>query len=169
MATHSSILAWRIPGTEEPGGLSSMGLHRVGHNWRDLAAAAYKFLCKHRFYFQVDLYLGMELIGFPRWLVIKNPLATAGDAGDQVRSLGQEDSPGAGDDNPLQYYCPENFMDRGTWRATVHGATKSQTQWVTVHHKCGIKKWLRMRYHLTLVIMAIIKKSANSNCWRGYG
>ena len=37
MATHCSILAWRILGTEEPGGLPSMGLHRVGH---DLAAAA---------------------------------------------------------------------------------------------------------------------------------
>ena len=40
MATHSSILAWRIPGTGEPGGLPSMGSHRVGHDWRDLAAAA---------------------------------------------------------------------------------------------------------------------------------
>ena len=40
MATHSSVLAWRIPGTEEPGGLPSMGLHRVGHDWSDLAAAA---------------------------------------------------------------------------------------------------------------------------------
>ena len=40
MATHSSVLAWRIPGTEEPGGLPSMGSHRVGHNWSDLAAAA---------------------------------------------------------------------------------------------------------------------------------
>ena len=40
MATHSSILAWRIPGTEKPSGLPSMGLHRVGHNWSDLAAAA---------------------------------------------------------------------------------------------------------------------------------
>ena len=39
-ATHSSVLAWRIPGTGEPGGLPSMGLHRVGHDWRDLAAAA---------------------------------------------------------------------------------------------------------------------------------
>ena len=39
MATHSSTLAWRIPGTGEPGGLPSMGLHRVGHNWSDLAAA----------------------------------------------------------------------------------------------------------------------------------
>ena len=40
MATHSSVLAWRIPGTGEPGGLSSMGSHRVGHDWSDLAAAA---------------------------------------------------------------------------------------------------------------------------------
>ena len=40
MATHSSVLAWRIPGTGEPGGLPSMGLHRVGHDCSDLAAAA---------------------------------------------------------------------------------------------------------------------------------
>ena len=39
MATHSSVLAWRIPGTEEPGGLLSMGSHGVGHDWSDLAAA----------------------------------------------------------------------------------------------------------------------------------
>ena len=44
MATHSSILAWRIPGTEEPGGLPSMGSHRVGHDWSDLAAAAADYL-----------------------------------------------------------------------------------------------------------------------------
>ena len=40
MATHSSVLAWRIPGTGEPGGRPSMGSHRVGHDWSDLAAAA---------------------------------------------------------------------------------------------------------------------------------
>ena len=40
MATHSSVLAWRIPGTEEPSGLLSVGSHRVGHDWSDLAAAA---------------------------------------------------------------------------------------------------------------------------------
>ena len=40
MAPHSSILAWRIPGMEEPGGLPSLGSHRVGHDWSDLAAAA---------------------------------------------------------------------------------------------------------------------------------
>ena len=39
MATHSSVLAWRIPGTGEPGGLPSMGSHRVGHDWSNLAAA----------------------------------------------------------------------------------------------------------------------------------
>ena len=38
--THSSVLAWRIPGTEGPGGLPSVGLHRVRHDWSDLAAAA---------------------------------------------------------------------------------------------------------------------------------
>ena len=40
MATHSSVLAWRIPGTGEPGGLPSMGWHRVRHDSSDLAAAA---------------------------------------------------------------------------------------------------------------------------------
>ena len=40
MATHSSVLAWRIPGTGEPGGLPSVGSHRVGHDWSDLAVAA---------------------------------------------------------------------------------------------------------------------------------
>ena len=39
MSTHSSTLAWRIPGTGEPGGLPSMGSHRVGHDWSDLAVA----------------------------------------------------------------------------------------------------------------------------------
>ena len=45
MATHSSVLAWRIPGTEEPGRRPSMGSHRVGHDWSDLAAAAAE--CKY--------------------------------------------------------------------------------------------------------------------------
>ena len=40
MAPHSSVLAWRIPGSGEPGGRPSMGSHRVGHDWGDLAAAA---------------------------------------------------------------------------------------------------------------------------------
>ena len=46
MATHSSVLAWRIPRMREPGGLPSMGSHRVGHDWSDLAAAAVGRWCK---------------------------------------------------------------------------------------------------------------------------
>ena len=41
MATHSGVLAWRIPGMGESGGLPSMGSHRVGHDWSDLAAVIY--------------------------------------------------------------------------------------------------------------------------------
>ena len=44
MATHSSVLAWRIPGTGEPGGLPSLWSHRIGHNWSDLAAAMLNLL-----------------------------------------------------------------------------------------------------------------------------
>ena len=40
MAPHSSVLAWRLPGTGEPGGLPSVGSHRVGRDWSDAAAAA---------------------------------------------------------------------------------------------------------------------------------
>jgi len=44
MATHSSVIAWRIPGTGEPGGLPSMGSRRVRHDWSDLAAAAFIYI-----------------------------------------------------------------------------------------------------------------------------
>ena len=45
MATHSSVLTWRIPGTGKPGGLLSMGSHRVGHDRSDLAAVAAACIC----------------------------------------------------------------------------------------------------------------------------
>ena len=45
MTTHCSVLAWRIPGTGEPGGLPSMGSHRVGHDGSNLAAAAALITC----------------------------------------------------------------------------------------------------------------------------
>ena len=44
IAIHSSVLSWRIPGTVEPGGLPSLGLHRVAHDWSDLIAAAANFV-----------------------------------------------------------------------------------------------------------------------------
>ena len=97
-ATHSSVLAWRIPGTGEPGGLPSMGSQRVGHDWSDLAAVAADG---------------------------KASACNAGDPGLIPRSgrfLGE------GNGNPLQYSCLENSMDGGAWWATVHGVAKSRTR-----------------------------------------
>ena len=57
--------------------------------------------------------------------MIKNSLADAGDAG-SIPGSGR--SPGEGNDNPLQYSCLENAMDRGAWWASVHRIAKSWTQ-----------------------------------------
>ena len=68
MATHSSVLAWRIPGMGEPGGLPSMGSHRVGHDWSDLAAAAGVYTRQHmkrqRHYLPTKVHLVKAMI-FP--------------------------------------------------------------------------------------------------------
>ena len=56
MATHSSVLAWKIPGMAEPGGLLSMGSHRVGHDWSDLAAAAVELWIRDPGYVLVSLF-----------------------------------------------------------------------------------------------------------------
>ena len=66
-------------------------------------------------------------MGFPGGSVIKNQLANAGDPGDAGSIPGSGRSPGGGNDNPLQYSCPEKPMDRGALRATVHRVTKSRT------------------------------------------
>ena len=60
MATHSSVLAWRIAGTAEPGGQPSMGSHRIGHDWSHSAAAA-----------AASIYL-VNIKGFPSDSVVKN-------------------------------------------------------------------------------------------------
>ena len=94
MATHSSTLASKIPGTGEPGGLPSMGSHRVGHDWIDLAAGG---------------------------SVVKNRAASARDSSS---SPGSGRSSEEGNSNPLQYSCLGNPLDRGSWQATVHGVPK---------------------------------------------
>ena len=113
MATHSSILAWRIPWTEEPGGLQSIEPHRVRHDWSDLA-------CTHANVLGVSLVdqkaknlpLRQETwVQFPGW---EDPLKK------EVAS-------------PLQYSCLRNPTDRRAWQATVHGVTKSQT-WLNDFH-----------------------------------
>ena len=61
-------------------------------------------------------------------LEVKNLPANAGDAKDAGSIPGLGRSPGGGHGNPLQYPCLESSMDRGAWKATVHGIAKSQTQ-----------------------------------------
>ena len=58
-------------------------------------------------------------------LVVKNPPASAGEIRVMGSVPGSGRSPGGGHGNPLQYSCLENLMDRGAWRATVHGVAKS--------------------------------------------
>ena len=58
----------------------------------------------------------------------KNPSANGGAAGDAVSIPESGRSPGGGNGNPFQYSCQDNPMDRGAWRATIHGVTKSRTQ-----------------------------------------
>ena len=67
-------------------------------------------------------------MGFPGGSVVKNLPDNAGDTGDMGLIPGSRRSPGVGNGNPLQYSCLENLMDRGAWRAIVHGVTKSQTR-----------------------------------------
>ena len=61
-------------------------------------------------------------------LLVKNLPANAGDVRGASLIPGSGRSPGGGHDNPLQYSCLENPMDRGPWRATVHRVAKSQTR-----------------------------------------
>ena len=100
MATHSSVPAWRIPRTKEPGGLQAMGLQRVAR--------------PHDFHFHFKLThssTGKE---------------SACNAGDPGSILGSGRFAGEGIGYPLQYSYPENSTDRRAWQATVHGITKVQ-------------------------------------------
>ena len=81
MATHSSVLAWRIPGTGEPGGLPFMGSHRVGHNWSNLAAAdnwdyiKLKTFCTQRLKInemkRQNQGIGRKYLQTTKWLILK--------------------------------------------------------------------------------------------------
>ena len=124
MATHSSVLAWRIAGTGEPGGLPSVGLHRVRHDRSDSAAAAYLES-------QLDSWVGKipwrkdspPTPVFWASLVaqmVKNPPALWESWVGSLSGMATHSSILAG-------RIP---MDRGAWQATVHGIVKNQT-WVS--------------------------------------
>ena len=137
MATHSSILDWEIPWTEEPDGLQSKGSQRVRH---DLTTKQQQM---HRL-FEISWFWRMQiwfhancikilghlnkrhgLLGFPGGSEVK---AFASNTGDLGSIPGSGRSPGEGNGNPIQYSCLENPMDGGAWWATVHGVAKSRTR-----------------------------------------
>ena len=149
MATHSSVLAWRIPRTGEPGGLPSLGSHRVRHDWSDSAAAAAAAARYHST--QHSMGLGCENSTLHKELVLlptgsATPVLSPGKP-HGWRSLvgcspwGREESDtterlhfhfslsciGEGNGNPLQCSCLENTRDGGAWWAAIYGVTKSQT------------------------------------------
>ena len=71
--------------------------------------------------------------GFPGSAVVKNPPDRAGDARDMSSIPGSGISPGKRTGNPLQYPCWGNLMDRGAWRATVHGVASHTTERFNTH------------------------------------
>ena len=117
MATHSSILAWRIPWTEEPGGLQSIGLHRVGHDSSNLLSTCTGMGCAAR------------REGFPSGSHGKESACTAGDPGSIPRS---RRSPGEGNGYPLQCSCLENSMDRGAWLQSMGRKESDMTEQLTL-------------------------------------
>ena len=126
MAAHSSVLAWRIPGTGKPGGLPSMGSHRVRHNWSDLAAAEY--IKKRRQWHPTPVLLPGKSHG-QRSPVGCSPWGRS--ESDRTEQLHFQFSPsriGEGNGNPLQYSCLENPRDREAWWAAVYGVAQSRTR-----------------------------------------
>ena len=121
MATHSNILAWRIPWTEEPGGLQSMGLQRIGHDW------ANKDGTRHSVYVNPKVLI----LSFPGSSVVKNLLVSAGDMS-SIPGLGRP--PEEGNGNPLQLFLPGKFYgQRSLVGFSPWGCRKSDTTEVTAH------------------------------------
>ena len=110
MATHSGILAWRIPWTEEPGGLQSMG-HKESDTTEWLSLT-YKY---H---------------------MVAQSVENTWNMGDPGSIPGSERSLGEGNGNPLQYSCLEDPIYRGAWWAIVHGVTElDTTEWLTLYKR----------------------------------
>ena len=103
MAPHSSTLAWKIPWMEELGGLLSMGLHRVGHDW----ATSIHFI---------------SLLPLVKHTQKERKKEGAQDYMLLVTNMGE------GNGTPLQYSCLENPMGGGAWWAAIRGVAKSRTR-----------------------------------------
>ena len=117
MTTHSSVLAWRSPGIGEPGGLLSLGSHRVRHDWSDLAAAAT--------YVLLDM-----LVILPKDISRSSGSNKSRNICPMIKPILRTE----GNGTPLQYSCLENPMDRGAWWATVHGSQRVRHNWAHTYN-----------------------------------
>ena len=132
MAAHFSILAWRIPGTGEPGGLTSMGSHRVGQDWSDLAAGAAAYTNLASFIPSLLLvYNHLSPSSFYTYLGVSLCKESTGSAIGLGLIPGSGRSLGEGNGSPLQYSCLGNPMHRGAWWVTIHGVARVKHDLVT--------------------------------------
>ena len=92
--------------------------------------------------------------------MVKNPPSNAGDVKDGDSVPGSGRSPGGGNDNPLQYYCLENFVDSGAWWAAVHGGQKESDM---TEHACVCTELRKMLY---LLLLFIIKDTTQIVKWK---
>ena len=116
-ATHSSILAWEIPWTEEPGGLQSMGSHRVRHNWA----------CTHLGPLDV-MWDYSKTIGRNTWIVVM-VTANNSDTTERLHFHFSLSCIGEGNGNPLQCSCLENPRDGGAWWLLSVGSHRVGHDW----------------------------------------
>ena len=121
MATHSSVLAWKIPGMGEPGGLPSMGSHRVGHNWSDEAAWRRKWQPTPIF-LPGESHGRRSLVGYSPWGHEELDMTERLHFHFSLSCIGE------GSGNLLQCSCLENPRDGGAWWAAVYGVAQSRAQ-----------------------------------------
>ena len=157
MATHSSILAWKIPLTEEPGGLHPMGLQTIRHDWvteqqqlpRLTLVSPKKAMAPHSSTLAWKIPWTEEPGRLPsmgshswtrlKWLsssnpggsVVKNLSANVGDLG-SIPGLGR--CPGEGNSNP-HHFCLGNPMDRGAFQGAVCGVAKRASCSLVTKHQ----------------------------------
>ena len=152
MAPHSSVLAWRIPGTGEPGGLPSMGSHRVGHDWSDLAAVRrllrVPWTARRSNQSILKISPGCSLEG----LILKLKLQCFGHLMWRTESLEKTLMLGKTEGRRRRGWLDgithsvdmglgglQQLVDREYWHAVVHGVTKSRTRlsdWTELNWTC---------------------------------
>ena len=127
MAPHSSTLAWKIPWTEEPGRLQSMGSLRVGHDWA-ISLSLFTFMHWRRKWQLTPVFLPGESQG--RGSLVRCRLwgHTESDTTERIHFHFPLSCIGEGNGNPFQCSCLENPRDGRAWWAAVYGVTQSQTQ-----------------------------------------